>query len=156
MSRIRRLDILRRRAEVETWIAEHRSKAFICAQLACRPLTFEGILRHWNISYAGNRGGKRQDRAPKPAADFLKKGSRITSYKLKLKLLREKLKEERCEACGLSTWMGQTIPLELHHTNGDRHDNRLPNLKILCPNCHALTPNNSGRASRKRTLESVA
>jgi hypothetical protein len=37
------------------------------------------------------------------------------------------------------------LPFALHHVNGDRSDNRLENLEVLCPNCHALTANFSGR-----------
>lgn len=54
------------------------------------------------------------------------------------------LKEERewkCESCGLSEWKGQKLPLEVHHINGDRWDQRRENLQILCPNCHSLTEN---------------
>lgn len=46
-----------------------------------------------------------------------------------------------CEKCGLDEWNGLPIPLELHHINGDRTDNRLENLQILCANCHAQTDN---------------
>lgn len=41
--------------------------------------------------------------------------------------------------------VGFRIPLELHHINGDHTDNRLENLQVLCPNCHALTDNYRGR-----------
>jgi len=37
------------------------------------------------------------------------------------------------------------LPLELDHINGDHHDNRLENLRILCPNCHSLKPTHRGR-----------
>ena len=58
---------------------------------------------------------------------------------LKRRLLSAGLKEERCETCGLTEWLGAPISLALHHVNGVRHDNRLANLQILCPNCHAHT-----------------
>ena len=50
-----------------------------------------------------------------------------------------------CEECGLSEWQDQPIPLELHHRDGNRANNKLNNLVLLCPNCHALTPNYRGR-----------
>ena len=50
-----------------------------------------------------------------------------------------------CSRCGLNTWQGQPIPLELHHKNGDNRDNRLENLEYLCLNCHAITSNFRGK-----------
>ncbi len=47
----------------------------------------------------------------------------------------------RCETCRRSKWLHTEIPLEVHHVNGDKTDNSQDNLKLLCPNCHALTPN---------------
>ena len=63
----------------------------------------------------------------------------ITSYKLKRRILRDGIKSNRCESCGLDTWMGKPIPLELHHINCNNQDNRLENLLLLCSNCHAMT-----------------
>lgn len=51
----------------------------------------------------------------------------------------------RCEKCGLSHWVGETLPLTLHHKNGDAYDNHLSNLELLCWNCHALTKNFGGK-----------
>lgn len=141
-----RLDILERRACIEKWIAEHRPKAFICRELRCKPITLEGYLTRLGISYAGNMGSKgRSCPHRKSATHFLYSGSTIQSTKLKLKLLADDLKERRCEGCGLTEWRGAAIPLELHHMNGDRFDNRIENLQLLCPNCHAMTDNHAGR-----------
>ena len=68
-----------------------------------------------------------------------------TSSKLKNRLFKEGLKQERCECCGL---VDKTITLELHHINGDPTDNRLENLQILCPNCHSKTSNFRGKNTR--------
>tara|TARA_R110002051_G_C8520337_1_gene467870 strand:- start:106 stop:537 length:432 start_codon:yes stop_codon:yes gene_type:complete len=47
----------------------------------------------------------------------------------------------KCECCNLSNWMGEKIPIEVHHIDGNRCDNRLTNLKLLCANCHSQTDN---------------
>ena len=45
----------------------------------------------------------------------------------------------KCENCDNTEWLNQPIPLQVHHINGEHNDNRLNNLAMLCPNCHALT-----------------
>lgn len=85
---------------------------------------------------------------PKPKQDIeniLVENSTYQSYKLKNRLLNEGFKEYICEKCKRTEWEGEPIPLELHHINGDNTDNRLENLQLLCPNCHALTDNYRGR-----------
>jgi hypothetical protein len=67
--------------------------------------------------------------------------STYQSHKLKKRLLKEGYKLHQCENCGLSQWFGNPIPLELHHVDGNRLNNALTNLSLLCPNCHALTEN---------------
>ena len=54
----------------------------------------------------------------------------------------------KCARCGLSEWMGQPIPLHLHHIDGNHNNNKPENLEILCLNCHGLTEN-YGYKSRK-------
>ena len=96
--------------------------------------------RGWNL---GMRGiGK-----PRISLEsVLVKDSSFQSFKLKKRLFIAKLKPEYCEWCG---WSKRTengyLPLELDHINGDRHDNRITNLRVLCPNCHSLTPHHRGR-----------
>jgi hypothetical protein len=55
--------------------------------------------------------------------------------------------------CNLTEWLNEPIPIELHHVDGDRFNNLLDNLQILCPNCHSKTPNNSGRGKRKKKIK---
>ena len=55
----------------------------------------------------------------------------------------------KCYNCNLTNWLGFNIPLELEHINGDNRDNRIENLILLCPNCHALTPTYRGKNKHK-------
>ena len=64
-----------------------------------------------------------------------------SSYSLKNRLFKLDYKEKVCEMCDNTEWMGKPIPLELHHINGNKFDNRIENLQILCPNCHSFTDN---------------
>lgn len=68
-----------------------------------------------------------------------------STYHLKDRLLKEGVKDYKCECCGNIEWMGQPIALELHHVNGIKDDLRIENLQILCPNCHAFTDNYRGK-----------
>ena len=49
------------------------------------------------------------------------------------------LRGQKCECCGITEWLGNPIKLEVHHLDGDRFNNELENLELLCPNCHAYT-----------------
>ena len=51
----------------------------------------------------------------------------------------ESIKKYECEICGTSKWMDKTLTLQLDHINGDNIDNRIENLRIICPNCHSQT-----------------
>jgi 5-methylcytosine-specific restriction endonuclease McrA len=65
-------------------------------------------------------------------------------------LINAGLKEKRCELCGIDSWMGKPLNVQLHHKNGDGTDNRLPNLQFLCPNCHSQTETYGGRNGHRR------
>ena len=72
---------------------------------------------------------------------ILIKDSEYNRTKLKTRLVKEGLKEYKCECCGISEWNGKPLTLQLHHINGIHNDNRLSNLQLLCPNCHSQTEN---------------
>jgi hypothetical protein len=87
---------------------------------------------------------------PMPIEELLVADTYRSRHNVKLRLLREGLKEHRCETCGLTEWRGRPLSMALHHVNGDGQDNRLENLELLCPNCHAQTDNFSSRNRRPR------
>jgi Homeodomain-like domain-containing protein/HNH endonuclease len=90
-----------------------------------------------------------------PIETYLVSGRRTNRTHLKLRLLSEGLKQNRCERCGIDSWLGEPLSMALHHINGDGFDNRLENLALLCPNCHAQTPNFSGRNRRIRRIDAA-
>lgn len=73
------------------------------------------------------------------------RGRRYASARLRRRLVEAGILQRRCDRCGLDVWLDEPIPLELDHVDGDRRNNELENLRLLCPNCHALTPTYRGR-----------
>ena len=98
---------------------------------------------------AWNQGARfRPVQQARPLSEVLVKNSTwVNSNNLRKRLLKEGLKEHKCECCGNSEWMRKPIALELHHVNGIKDDLRIENLQILCPNCHAFTDNYRGKNS---------
>lgn len=93
----------------------------------------------------GHLKGKTHSYNTIPLSDILVKDYNYSSNRLRRRLISEGLKEHKCECCGLTEWLGEPIPLELDHVDGDHYNNTLENLKILCPNCHAKTPTYRGK-----------
>lgn len=75
------------------------------------------------------------------------------SVRVKKHLTRDR--GRKCEECHLSEWNSKEIPLELHHLDGNRGNNNVDNLKILCPNCHAQTENWRNRSTDTVLLRST-
>ncbi len=146
-----RLDIKEREEEIKDWTNSNKSKAFICKQIKCKPETLNKWLEKLGIVYKGNRGAKgiKVGHNRKTALEYLNSNGWVSSHKLKLKLIKDKIKKHECEICKLTTWNNVDISLELHHVDGNRYNNKIENLQILCPNCHSQTNNNSGKNKGK-------
>ncbi|PHI20016.1 hypothetical protein CEQ90_09755 [Lewinellaceae bacterium SD302] len=143
------------RAAVET----SYSIAEVCRKLQIKAAggnytTLKQKFVTWNIDTSHFRGQgwnvglKFKPNPRKPLHEILVKNSTFQAYKLKRRLLNENVLVRVCNSCNRTEWLDQPIPIELHHKNGDKHDNRLDNLELLCPNCHALTDNYRGRNIR--------
>jgi hypothetical protein len=74
---------------------------------------------------------------------------RVPSSRLK-RAMRERGVVERCALCGIeAVWLGEPLPLEVDHIDGDWRNNRIENLRLLCPNCHSTTDSYRGRGKRR-------
>lgn len=146
-----RTDILDKKEQILQWIEENQSKAYISRQLNCKQTTLNHYLEIMNIDYKGNQSGKGQTKISKKLTllEYLETSADIQTNKVRKKILEEGIKPYRCEKCELETWLGQPIPLELHHKDGDRNHNEISNYELLCPNCHAFTDSYRGKNCKK-------
>jgi hypothetical protein len=139
--------------KIEEVVKVSLSIATCLRNLGARPVGgnykwLKGLIKWYNIDISHFTGqawskGKKSGLCSRtqPLNEILVEDSSFaSSYKLKKRLFQEKIKDEICEQCLNTEWMGQPIPLELEHRNGVNTDHRIENLLILCPNCHAQTP----------------
>lgn len=83
--------------------------------------------------------------------DILKENCKHQRTILRRYVIKNNLIPYKCAICGCTEWQGKTLSLELDHINGINNDNRLENLRFLCPNCHSQT---STYGSRNQQLNS--
>ena len=82
----------------------------------------------------------------KPLSAYLIKGSYVSKQNLKRRLLKEKIIPYKCSICGNNgIWNNKKLSLQLDHINGDNTDNRIENLRFICPNCHSQTDTYAGK-----------
>lgn len=86
-----------------------------------------------------------------PLEEILIKDSQYsgTSY-LRKRLVKEKVLVNECSRCKVKEWLGETLSLHLDHIDGDNTNNELSNLRLLCPNCHSLTPTYCGKNKKNK------
>ena len=134
------------------------------------PATLKKIIKEYDLdetilcqnrsALLSRSGSKSHEKTIIPIEDILS-GSYTkpfnSSYLLK-RLIREGYKQLKCEICGIISWMGKPISFHLHHEDGDHQNNKLENLRILCPNCHSQTETFAGKNRKikeKKDMSSI-
>nr|WP_269857725.1 HNH endonuclease signature motif containing protein [Streptomyces sp. RPT161] len=139
------------RKELLSAVAESTSIASALRNLHVPDRTrTRALFRRWiaedgidTSHFLGQRHGRgKQSAQKKPAQEVLVK--RESGRRTKTVVLRRALREigvpEECAECGTGPqWLGNPMTLEIDHVNGDALDDRPTNLRLLCPNCHAIT-----------------
>ncbi|MFD8068488.1 HNH endonuclease signature motif containing protein [Streptomyces parvulus] len=119
------------------------------AHISRRIKTYGIDVSHFRVP--SRRGEPRRPRTPEallveqaPAAP-----RRIHSDRLRWAMTAFGIPEQ-CSLCGVqTTWRGRPLPLEVDHIDGNWRDNRIQNLRFLCPNCHSTTDGYRGRGKRR-------
>ena len=86
-----------------------------------------------------------------PLENLLVEDIEVQTHRFKKRLIRAGLLQEKCHECGILYWQDRKLSLHLDHVDGNRRNNRLENLRLLCPNCHSLTDTYCGNKNRKKT-----
>tara|TARA_B100000902_G_scaffold55542_1_gene62270 strand:- start:15986 stop:16456 length:471 start_codon:yes stop_codon:yes gene_type:complete len=115
---------------------------YACAKKKAEEL---GLSKDHMTGQAWNKGRPLQPK--RNVLEYLCNPSKhgISSNALRKRLIAEGIKQHKCECCGITDWNGKPTPIELDHIDGNRYNNTIENLRILCPNCHAQTDTYRGR-----------
>lgn len=137
-------------------INNNESKANMCRLLKIKQDTLNSYFKKYNIVYNGNQNRKGIPHFEQMThyTEYTENGRNISASALRVKLIKQGVKEKRCEICGLDSWMGKPIPLELHHIDENRFNNKIENLQILCSNCHMQKHNYSNVSKLYRKTKS--
>lgn len=103
-----------------------------------------------DISHLVENFNQKNFRKKTPTNELLISGKFRNTKNLKIRLLKEGLLQNKCYECSMNPeWNGKKLSLHLDHINGNNTDNRLENLRLLCPNCHSQTETYCGAKAKK-------
>jgi len=117
--------------------------------------TLKKKLRFYNINFShitnNSKNYKiRKKRSKIPLELILVENSEYNRGELKRRLIKGGILQNKCFICDLdNNWYNKPLTLQLDHINGISNDNRIENLRLLCPNCHSQTPSFSGKNNEK-------
>ena len=108
--------------------------------------TIDGLIKKYSLDTSHWTGqGHLKGKANKWAKikfkveELLTDNNTFQTFKLKQRLLKDGVIENKCYECGLTSWNNKSLNMHLDHINGKSDDHRLENLRMLCPNCHSQT-----------------
>lgn len=142
--------------QLEEAVAASSSYAEALRRIGLRPAggnhkTIRTYVQRWDISvdHFGHNGRGRYPRGgrdPIPLEAVLVEDSTYSRSELKRRLYESGLKNPRCELCGQTEmWRDRKMSMVLDHINGNATDNRITNLRMVCPNCNATLDTHCGR-----------
>jgi hypothetical protein len=146
-------------SEARKAVAESLSYSEVLRRLGMRAAGGNhALLRKWvdeiwkipTDHFDAGASARRVPKAATPIDQVLVRNSSYSRHKMKERLFNEGLKHRRCEMCGQDErWRGRWMSLIIDHINGVPDDNRLTNLRIVCPNCAATLDTHCGRKNKK-------
>ena len=103
-------------------------------------------VSHWNFHFCNEKQSK-----AKSLQEKLQNGSKAKSRLLKKLLIESGMMKEKCSICPTGAqWQGNKLVLVLDHISGDSMDNRIENLRLLCPNCNSQQPTFCRKKGKKK------
>lgn len=123
---------------------KHSHIGKIAAHLGVPHIQAWRLCQRNGLQTSSSKGGGWKQKTP---LDEILKGlhPHFQTLKLKNKLLREGIFENKCSLCGIQDWQGMPLNMQLDHIDGDSSNHTLDNLRLLCPNCHAQTDTYCGK-----------
>lgn len=145
------LPLVRSRAELARRLGLNPSNGSVQRRLRQR-IEELGLPTEHLRGQAWARGRPTRSVRRRPLEEILVRDSpyRGATSSLRERLIAGGLLARRCAGCGITEWQGRSAPLQLDHVDGDPTNNLLANLRLLCPNCHALTATYCGRNIGRR------